>query len=400
MKKILSTLSIIVVSYLFVITTHAFDQRPDGHQYFLQQNHKTHEIEHLNQKFQEVTSAERVTIMDQSLRMPMMTLEVPNGWKLVQDVASNPNGSGYLKFHLSMESPEGEIHGFLPFSIGYFTMNQYGQNLGMGFEQLLFYLMHYCSQPFLEKFTPTQLLPDQEAMSSQMGMQAKQQNEMMTMQISQKNGIYLDSDFGIYKMEFKAFRKNVPYMGMLSAIKIGFLDRSPYMPGKYGTIFGGFILAPDNLYKKAIDRGDFAKIEVNPQWDQKRSQIIDMESQRMAQDHQAKMAQQRQQFQAHQQNMASMRQTFEQQNQDWYNRNFGSAGSSAYSGNASVTDAITGYTSFSDPYTGHQIKKEGHYDYWYTNEFGEYHGTNDPNFLPGNHYSGNWTSAQPLKPDH
>jgi len=348
----------------------------------------------------EIVNTDRVSIMDQSLRMSMMTIEIPKGWRLVQEIASNPNGSGYLKFHLSVESPEGEIHGFLPFSMGYFTISQYGQNQGMDFEQLLVYLMHYCSQPFLEKFSPTQLLPDREAMSSPQGMQAMEQNQMLANQISQSTGSYLNPDFGIFKMEFKAFRKNVPYFGQLSAIKIGLLDQSPFMPSKFGFILGGFVLAPEDLYEKAINRGDFLKIQVNPQWDQKRSQIIDMETQRMAHDHQQRMAQQRQQFQAHQQNMASMRQTFDQQNQAWYERNFGTGGSSSYSGNASVADAITGYSSFSDPYTGQQIKKEGHYNYWYTNEFGEYHGTDDPGFQPGNHYSGNWQPIQPLKPDH
>src|SRR5690606_37463974 len=142
------------------------------------------------------------------------------------------------------------------------------------------------------------------------------------------------------------------------------------------------------------------QLEINPQWGQKRSEIIDLETRRMSQDHQARMAQQRAQFNAHQQNMASMRESFDQHNQAWRERNFGSGGSSSYSGNASVIDAITGYTSFSDPYTGQQIKKEGNYNYWYTNEFGEYHGTDDPNFKPGNHYSGNWKSIQPLKVDH
>lgn len=207
-------------------------------------------------------------------------------------------------------------------------------------------------------------------------------------------------DFDIVKMTFGAFRKNVSYKGQLSAVKLGAITHSDYTSIKYGSIIGGFILAPEAIFEQALAEDGLFQFEVNPEWDQRRSQIIDMETQRMAQAHQYRMAQQKQQFNAHQQNMASMRQSFDQQTQAWYDRNFGPSGSSSYSGNAAVGDAITGYTSFNDPCTGHQIKKEGHYDYWYTNEFGEYHGTNDPNFQPGQHYSGDWKPIQPLKPDH
>lgn len=339
--------------------------------------------------------AKKMTITDQTLNMPMGTMDVPAGWQLHQDIASNPNGSGYLKFLLALENPEGEIHGFLPFSMDYITIHLYGQETGMGFEQVLTYLMRYCSQPFLEKFSPGFIQSDQEALMSEKGKPVLEfANSLVTQ--SMNSGVYAQPDADVVNMDFTAFRKSIPYKGRLEAAKMGVaVQYDASHSRKFGIIMGGFRLAPEPLFEKAlsVNHDDLMQFQMNAEWDQKRMQI-------MQRGHEDRMAQQQQQFAAHQKNMAAMRQSFDSHNQAWRNRNFGSSGASSYSGNAAVTDAITGYTSFNDPHTGHQIKKEGHYDYWYTNEFGEYHGTNDPNFQPGKHYSGDWKPIQPLKPDH
>lgn len=349
---------------------------------------------------EERLNLKRVDIQDQALNMRMLSINIPEGWTLHQDIASNPNGSGYLKFLLALESPEGEIQGLLPLMMNYNSWIMYGQQMGIYFDELLQYLMHYCAQPFLEKFTPGKMISDPEALASPEGEQFRAFAMNYAQMASQAVGMSATLDFDMVKMDFSAFRKNVPYKGLIKAAKMGVINQNQYMIGKSGVIIGYFTLAPEDLFAQAEQREIDLQPEINPQWDQKKSEIIDMESRRMSQDHQARMAQQRAQFNSHQQNMASMRESFDQHNQAWRERNFGSGGSSSYSGNASVIDAITGYTSFSDPYTGQQIKKEGNYNYWYTNEFGEYHGTDDPNFKPQNHYSGNWKPIQPLKPDH
>lgn len=390
MKSFILTITIVLSSLLLSLSSCAKPNDRSGNikETVLAEKEKT--LQKVKKRFQ---------VMDQSLNIPMLSIMVPSGWTLHQDIASNPNGSGYLKFLLAMESPEGEVHGFLPLMMNYNASIIYGQQSGMYFDELVTYLMHYCSRPFLEKFTLERKESDKESLASDEGKQYREFAQNYTNMIIQA-GIYASMDFDIIKMDFSAFRNNVPYKGMIKAVKIGVIDQNPYLTSKYGVIFGGYTLAPANFFSHAEKREFEMDMQVNPEWTTKRSNIIDMETQRMSQDHQARMAQQRQLFNAHQQNMASMRQTFDQQNQAWYERNYGSGGSSAYSGNTSVTDAITGYTSFSDPYSGHQIKKEGHYNYWYTNEFGEYHGTDDPNFKPGNHYSGNWKPIQPLKPNN
>ncbi|WP_157971976.1 hypothetical protein [Pleomorphovibrio marinus] len=347
-----------------------------------------------------IEDLQRVDINDQTLNMTMVSLNVPNGWTLHQDIASNPNGTGYLKFLLAVESPEGEVQGFLPLMMNYNYTQSFGQEGGMYFDQLIYYLMHYCSSPFLEKFSPGSLESDREALQKEEGRQFREHAVSFANMVSQMMGDPVEMDFDMVRLDFSAFRKNIPYKGVIRGAKLGVVDSNPYLTTKFGVVIGGFALAPENLFAQAKNREIDFNMEVSPKWEERRNQIINMETQRMSQDHQARMAQQQQQFNAHQQNMASMRQTYHQQNQAWYDRNFGSSGSGSYSGNAAVTDAITGYSSFNDPYTGQQIKKEGHYNYWYTNEFGEYHGTDDPNFQPENHYSGNWKPIKPLKPEH
>lgn len=342
------------------------------------------------------TEGKRVQIMDQSLNMPMGTVNLPAGWKLHSDVASNPQGKGYLKFHLAVESPRGEIYGYLPPSMSYFMYSSmFAQNEGQDFEGLINTLMHYAAAPYLEKLMPGPIQPDRETMATKEIRELQQQHHQIVMRSVYETGIQSQPDFGVFKIEFRATRKQVPYKGAINSLKLGAIDQAPNMFVKSGTIMGSFLFAPETIYDAAYERGDVAQIQFSPQWNQRRSQIIDREAQQMAQNHQRRMQQQQQQFQSHQQHMASMRQGFEQQNKDWYDRNF-----SSYNSNAAVNDAITGHTTFSDPYTGHQIKQEGHYNYWYTNEFGEYHGTNDPSFQPGSQYSGNWQPIQPMKPRH
>ncbi len=343
----------------------------------------------------DVQKATKATIMDQTLNIPVCTINVPAGWLVHQQISSNPHGAGYLTFMLALESPEGVIHGFLPFTTEYTLMNFYGQVSGMDFDQLLPHLMRYCTQPFLEKYTLGPTVPDQEALMSEQGRGAVEGAQNLANQ-SISSGNPAQADAGIVDMMFTAFRNNVPYKGGIKAMKMGVIvqyDANSW--GKYGMAMGLFTLAPEPLFDKAasVDLETLFQIQMNEEWDQMRIQI-------MQRGHQDRMVRQRQQIETHQSRMASMRRSFDEHNQGWYDRNFGPSGASSYSGNTAVLDAITGQTSFNDPYTGHQIKQSGHYDHWYTNEFGEYHGTNDPSFQPGAHYDGNWRPIQPVSVDH
>lgn len=342
-----------------------------------------------------VQKTKKATIMDQTLNMPLGTLTVPVDWHLHQHIASNPHDGGYLHFMLAMESPQGFIYGFLPFTTGYAFMNAYGNVSGMDFDHLMPHLMRYCTQPFIEKFTPGEPIHDPEALTTLDGRLAAESSQSLAAQ-AMSLGHAAQADPEIAAMKFTAFRNHVPYKGQIKAVKLGVIVQYDALSwSKYGSVTGLFMVAPESLFEEAaaIEMDKVVQFEMNEEWNQIRLRII-------AQSSQDRMASQRQQFEMRQRSLATMRRSFDAHNQAWYDRNFGTSGTSSYSGNTAVLDAITGQTSFNDPYTGHQIKQSGHYDYWYTNEFGEYHGTNDPSFQPGAHYDGNWRSIQPASVDY
>lgn len=79
----------------------------------------------------------------------------------------------------------------------------------------------------------------------------------------------------------------------------------------------------------------------------------------------------------------------------------GSSATSSASSNGpfSTQDArnnhIQGVTSFDDAYLGYRVKKSGEFDYWYTDGYGSYHGTNDAGFDPAT-LGSNWHRAYPV----
>ncbi|MEZ5544528.1 MAG: hypothetical protein R3F10_04950 [Lysobacteraceae bacterium] len=108
-------------------------------------------------------------------------------------------------------------------------------------------------------------------------------------------------------------------------------------------------------------------------------------------------------FDAHQRGMAEMR-AIQDRNHDSYmeqlrNTPTRSAGS-GYDSHDAYIDSIRGTTSFQDPYSETRVSKDGQYDYWYQDNLGNYHGTNDPNFSPYNNLPpGNWERTEPLTPN-
>lgn len=68
----------------------------------------------------------------------------------------------------------------------------------------------------------------------------------------------------------------------------------------------------------------------------------------------------------------------------------------AYSTQDAFNDHVKGTTSFDDSYLGYRVAKQGNYNYWYTDGYGNYYGTNDPGFDP-NTLNGSWRRAQPVR---
>jgi len=70
--------------------------------------------------------------------------------------------------------------------------------------------------------------------------------------------------------------------------------------------------------------------------------------------------------------------------------------SSSYGVSSAINDNLRGTTSFEDPHYGHVINEFGHYDRWFTDGSGNYHGTNDPTFEPIRDLGANWGATSPM----
>lgn len=347
-------------------------------------------------------------VMDKGLNMPFCTITVPDGWTLVHDIVSNTYTDGFLKFILYLENPQGEIRGLMPplFKYAVYQTPMSPQPSGVSFEQAIYDLVSHQLQPVVGSFSMGQTSLNAEAMENP---ELKPLFERTRQDVQSANQSYMMSgmqgnsqaDLGVFQTEIEARRNNQPFKGLVTAIKVGRIESTPYMQSSSGFSFGVFFLAPSERFEQLKEEKEpLLTYQLNPDWDKQKSRIIDKDTQQMSRNHQANMNARQQQFNQHQQNMRETQQLYDQQNQAWYNRNFGPNGSSSYSGNQAFIDgAITGQTTFNDPYSGFQIRQDGHYDHWFTNEFGEYKGTNDPNFDPSS-LPGNWTPIKPVTPDH
>lgn len=356
----------------------------------MEDTNETAHIENYN-TLQDINKTRKETLYDQSFNMPIGTINVPNSWKLHQNIASDLNSGGFLHFMLAIESPDGIIYGFLPFTTNYAIMNAYGNVSGMDADEVLSFLMRYSTQPFIEKFNLGSIDRKPIDTQTEAGKMVVQATQQLVYQAASM-GYAAQPVTETSDLEFTAYRYNVPYKGKIRAHRFGVsVQYDAYSWANYGTISGGIFAAPESKYKEAIavDYDKILDFQMNEEWNSARIQLIERASA-------DRMAAQKGQFDLHQRSMASMRRSFDEHNKAWYERNFSVGSSSSSSGNTAVLDAITGQTTFNDPYTGQQIKQPGHYDYWYTNEFGEYHGTNDPNYKPGDDFIGNWTQIRPV----
>jgi hypothetical protein len=350
----------------------------------------------------------RVAVIDQSLNMPMGTVHVPQGWTLQQDIASNTQGGGYLKYLLALESPSGEAFIILPSLVNYSVMQDpySGQVFGSSFEQTLFQLAQYQLQNRIDQFSLGEMRPVAGAEKGEVYQRTLLNQQRSIDQQNQMSVSYgmppsLQVDMGLFQIEIQGIKNGKAVTGVLNVFKSGTMDHNPQQPSSNGFIFGSIVLSTHRSYEELAGiKEDIMKLQINPDWDRQKAQIIDRLTQRSSQNHQFNMASRERQFQQHQNTIKQTQDVYDQQNQAWMDRNFGPNGSSSYSSHDAFIDGvITGNTTFNDPYTGHQIKKEGHYDYWYTNESGEYKGTNDPSFDP-NSLQGNWNAISPVTPDH
>lgn len=76
------------------------------------------------------SSGTQVAILDHGFQMTRGTQVIPNGWKLTQDIATDPNTAQSARFDLEIRGPGGEL-------IKALGVSQYTELMGTSFEQAL-----------------------------------------------------------------------------------------------------------------------------------------------------------------------------------------------------------------------------------------------------------------------
>lgn len=340
-----------------------------------------------------------VTLVDHGFRMPSGTLVIPRGWKVNQDIATDPNTGLVARFHLEYLGPQGEL-------IKALSVSNYSPTTGTTFQQTwrqmvaaglhqqvsdlaLGDLRH---SPFLER----------------------QREFQRTVQKSAPHGIQVQA----LEAPFRGRYQGHPVEGVAYVMHLTSLQ----LPGS-GTVQASVVLAPADRLAETIRTHEriSESFRPDPQHEQRQQQVFQAHLQRrqaaheqwMANNqqwmansqalHQQRMAANRAQFEAHQQMMQGRYEAADRQHAQFMD-NLRSGGSSSYGSGSDYTshnafiDQIYERSTFDDPYSGYQVHRDGQYDYWYTNGQGDYYGTDDPNFDP--YKLGNdWQGIEPLRPN-
>lgn len=334
----------------------------------------------------------KVEIYDQGLQMPISTIIIPDGWKVIQDIAFDPNTGRPLKYKFDLLGPNGAL------SRGFVNMNPFGATTGKSFEQAYRELLPVALEGTLQQPSLGNLEPDAEAESTE---QFRKMANKLNSQGQQVRA---------YKVALNGKRDGESYKG-----EIGFfILTQPTAMGEFGVIqLNGLGIAPASYFEtaKAIAKSITKTAVINPAREQRMAQINQRVSQQMAIAnqqrsanaaalHQQKMANRQAAFDAHQQRMGTMSEMQDASFNNYMNnlQNSGSYQSgSDYSGQDALVDQIHERSTFNDPWSGQEKSLDGQYDYNYTNGLGDYYRTDDPGFDP-NSLQGDWQQIEPNTP--
>jgi|GEM_PF-2565703 len=205
--------------------------------------------------------------------------------------------------------------------------------------------------------------------------------------------------------------ENVPGLQLVESFVTGYRNGQAFEGvcigflayGEYASLFNGvIILSPKGQLQATADkyiRMNNSKRD-NPQYTRKIQQLNQQKNNQYVNYAQQIMRSRKQQFDAWQRAHKSAVDAYSSSNAA-FNKYLkgGSSGSSSngpYTPQDGFNDSVQGVTSFDDAYLGYRVKKNGFYDYWYTDGFGNYHGTNDPGFDPST-LGSNWKRAYPVQ---
>jgi hypothetical protein len=316
----------------------------------------------------------QVVIMDQGLQMATGTYTLPDGWKIFQDVAFDPQTGRQSRYSLDIYGTGGELIRGFPFA-------EYGQLYGRSFDQSW-------KEPVMRSVG--------QQMSNfalgEMRISQHLQNSRVFREMIAEAGHYGMSLQGL-ETPFRGVFNGKNYSGMVYVINMS----SPELQSMgMGMAFISLVTSPAETFQQTLAIRD--QIEERYQQNHRHKQRVAELVQRNTQQN---MANSQASFNAHQQRMATMQQGFDAQNRQWSENFFGSAwgtsSGSGYSSHDAFIDGITEHSTFDDPSTGFQVRKEGHYKYNYTDGMGNFYGTDDPSFNPAS-LQGNWQKTEPLRP--
>ena len=333
----------------------------------------------------------RIAILDHGLRMTRGTQVVPANWQLTQNIATDPNTGQFRSYVLDVRGPSGEL-------VRNFGIANFAQMMGTSFG------------PTWQGMIQRGLAQEVQGLSfgelRRSANMAQLSEFQRVAQMVRQRGMEMQ----VLEAPLRGQRSGQTVEGVAYVILIS----SPQMPGA-GTVQASAVVSSPELVSQTV-RTNLEMAETyrpNPDFEQRIQQIHAqvsqrqqaMHQQRMANSqslHQQRMASNQASFDAHQRMMNDRYASNDQQNQQWL-ESFRNDNSSAYSSGGDYTghdafiDGIYEQSTFQDPYSGHQVSRDGQYDNWYTDGLGDYYGTDDPNFNP-NSMEGNWEQIEPLQP--
>ncbi len=340
---------------------------------------------------------ESVQLWDKSLGMALGTMMIPKGWIFEQDIALNTQTGLYERYHADLLGPDGQL-------IRAVNGAFYSPQLGIGFEETWREVVGNGIRFELDEVMIGQLRQSRTLTQDPL---FRETATMMRMQ-----GIKVDA----FEVPFSGSFENRRYRGVAYIAHAN----NPWL-GDTGVVTVKLVTSPVELFDETVKLDILLSgtYERNSMYEQ---QVARIQMQALNSSHSNRYHQNHYQP-AHHQNYcdcnlyysegfywydgaASMYPNYEQMNRQWYDNFFGSWDTQSsystyggYSTNDYFLDTITGYSTYNDPYSGYQVRVEGHYRYNYTDGYGNYYGTDDPWFDPNREFSGYWYPVDPLSPN-
>lgn len=228
---------------------------------------------------------QRVTLMDRGLQMPRGTQVVPEGWRLTQDLATDPNTARLVRTVLDVRGPRGEL-------IRSLGIAQYGQMMGTSLQQAWRQLVMQRFQNGLSDVALGDLRRSEALEGSRPFQRAAQKTS--------GQGVRMEG----FEAPLRAQRDGQPVEGVVYVVHFA-MDQF-----QAGMVQASVVLSAPELLAETV-RTNLAiqnSYEPNPAFEQRLEQINQRAMQQQAAESRQRMAQSQQ---MHQQRMAANRAQFD-----------------------------------------------------------------------------------------